>query len=88
MGEPAGEEDSEEAPPTGAVCALLATRLHEGPAQPVHEEAQSTAPLQQEQVGHGVRADSYLPTVHVVLAFLSALMSSRCLTCVCFSRFH
>lgn len=50
VGEPTGEEDSQEASPARALCSLLAPRLHEGPAQPVHEEAQSTAPHQQEQV--------------------------------------
>lgn len=50
MGEQAGEEDPQEATAARALCTLLATRLHEGPTQPVHEEAQSTAPHQQEQV--------------------------------------
>lgn len=50
MGEPAGQEDSQEAAATRALCTLLATRVHEGSAQPVYEEAQSTAPHQQEQV--------------------------------------
>lgn len=50
VGEQAGEEDPQEATAARALCTLLATRLHEGPTQPVHEEAQSTAPHQQEQV--------------------------------------
>lgn len=50
MGEPAGEEDPQEAPAGRELPPLLATRLHEGPDKPVHEEAQSTAPHQQEQV--------------------------------------
>lgn len=50
MGEPAGKENSQEASSTRALCTVIATRLHEGSAQPVHEEAQSTAPHQQEQV--------------------------------------
>lgn len=52
VGEPAGQEDSQEAAGAGAICALLAARLHEGPAQPVREEAQSTAAHQQEQVAN------------------------------------
>lgn len=50
VGEPAGEEDPQEAPDAGAVRTLLAPRLHEGSVQPVLEEAHSTAPTQQDQV--------------------------------------
>lgn len=53
MGQPAGEEDPQEAPRTRTVCTLLAPGVRQGPAQPVHEEAQSTAAHQQEQVGSG-----------------------------------
>lgn len=55
MGEPAGEEDPQEAAAARAVCTLLAPGVREGPAQPVHEEAQSTAPNQQEQVPEQLR---------------------------------
>lgn len=51
VGEPAGKEDPQEAARARAVCALLAPGVLQGPAQPVHEEAQSTAAHQQEQVG-------------------------------------
>ena len=50
MGEPAGQEDPQEAPGHGALCPLVPARLHEGSAQPVHEEAQSAAAPRQEQV--------------------------------------
>lgn len=50
MGEPAGEEDPQEASTCRNLSTLLPTHLHEGPAKPVHEEAQSTASYQQEQV--------------------------------------
>lgn len=55
MGESTGQEDPQEASTPRALCTLLATRLHEGPAQPVHEETQSTAPHQQEQVAKQTR---------------------------------
>jgi len=50
VGEPAGQEDPQEAAGARALCPLLAARLHEGAAQPVHAEAQSTAAARQEQV--------------------------------------
>lgn len=50
VGEPTGQEDSQEAPPSRAVCTLLPPRVHEGSGQPVHEEAQQTAAHHQEQV--------------------------------------
>ena len=55
VGEPTGQENSKEASATRALCTLLTTGLHEGPAQPVHEEAKSTAPHQQEQVAEQTR---------------------------------
>lgn len=53
MGEPAGEEDTQEAPRARTVCTFLAPGVRQSPAQPVHEEAQSTAAHQQEQVRSG-----------------------------------
>lgn len=53
VGEPAGKEDPQEAPRARTVCTLLAPGVRQGPAQPVNEEAQSTAAHQQEQVGSG-----------------------------------
>lgn len=50
VGEPVGQEDSQKASTPRTVRTLLTADLHEGSAQPVHEEAQSTAPHQQEQV--------------------------------------
>lgn len=50
MGEPVGQEDSQKASTPRTVRTLLTADLHEGSAQPVHEEAQSTAPHQQEQL--------------------------------------
>lgn len=50
MGEPTGEEDPQETPTCRKLSTLLTTHLPEGPDKPVHEEAQSTASHQQEQV--------------------------------------
>lgn len=50
VGEPAGEEDPQETSAGRNLPTLLPTHLHEGPAKPVAEEAQSTASRQQEQV--------------------------------------
>lgn len=50
MGEPTGQEDSQEAPSNRALCALLTSGIHESSAQPVHEKAQQTAAHRQEQV--------------------------------------
>lgn len=50
VGKPTGQEDPQEASSGRALCTLLTTRFHEGPAQPVHEEAESTASHQQKQL--------------------------------------
>lgn len=60
MGEPTGEEDPEETSTGWEPSTLLPAHLHEGPAKPVHEEAQSTASHQQEQVGNLVTDGSVL----------------------------
>lgn len=62
MGEPAGEEDPQEAPTRRNLSTLLPTHLHEGPAKPVHEEAQSTASYQQEQVVKLTKRATWTPS--------------------------
>ena len=54
------QEDPQEASGVGGVRPLLAARLHEGPAQPVHEETQSTAAAQQEQVWYSTALASWV----------------------------
>lgn len=56
MGEPTGEEDPQETSTRRELSTLLPAHLHEGPAKPVHQEAQSTASHQQEQVVNLVTA--------------------------------
>ena len=53
MGGPVGKEDPQEASCSRALCPLLSPCLHEGPAQPVHEETQPPTTPQQEQVRGG-----------------------------------
>lgn len=55
VGESTGQEDSQEASATRALCTLFTTHHHEGPAQPVNEKAQSTAPHRQDQVVEWMR---------------------------------
>lgn len=43
MGEPPGEEDSQEASDTRPICPIFSKNVPEGTAKPVHETAKQTA---------------------------------------------
>lgn len=78
MGQPTGEEDPEETSTRWELSTLLPAHLHEGPAKPIHEEAQSTAPHQQEQVVNLVPHGSVLTQTRHVLTVMTVLQRSAC----------